>query len=275
MSRSICRVACLQLSTGETLSQNWSQLETAFHRALLSKPDLVILPEVCHYRVSSPGASITDEAEPLDGPFITRVQALAKCHQVAILVGSFIKLGAPKCFNTSVFIDEFGVILGVYHKMHLFDAVVEGQSLQESRYFDRGETPVLVNWHGLKIGLSICYDLRFPELYRYYANQAVDILAIPASFTTPTGLAHWKTLCCARAIENLSFVVAPNQVGLGAGGVDCYGHSLIIDPWGTILAEASPKQVDVIVADLDLLQLKHSRDKLPVLTHQHDFLKRV
>ena len=275
MSRSICRVSCLQLSTGENMPQNCAQIESLFLVALKGQPDLIALPEVCHFRVSTTARNVMEGAESLAGPFIQWLRGLAQTHQVAILVGSFIEQSGDRCSNTSVFIDETGEILGTYRKMHLFDAIVDGRVLKESTYFDRGETPVVVHWRGLKIGLSICYDLRFPELYRHYSRLGVHLFTIPASFTTPTGEAHWKALCRARAIENLCFVVAPNQVGAGAGGVDCYGHSLIIDPWGKVLAEGSSDQLSVSSAELDFGVLQAYRKKLPVLSHQHPFLKGV
>lgn len=273
MSSSQCRVSCLQLSTGEDLSENWAQLTLLFQQALLDQPDLIVLPEVCHFRVSSKNRTVMDEAQALDGPFISAVCGLAAQHRVAILVGSFIERSGDRCANTSVFIDEHGDILATYRKMHLFDAVVDERELRESAYFDRGETPVIVHWRGLKLGLSICYDLRFPELYRYYAREGVDVIMVPASFTTPTGKAHWHVLCRARAIENLSFLIAPNQVGAGAGGVDCYGHSLIVGPWGDILAEAPLAETAVISAVLDLGKIEACRKRLPVLSHRHDLLK--
>ena len=138
-----------------------------------------------------------------------------------------------------------GDIQNVYRKIHLFDATVGRVRMYESDYFLSGEKPEIAIVNGFKIGLSICYDLRFPELYRYYFDEKVDLLCIPSSFTYKTGKAHWETLCRARAIENQAYVLAPNQYGIGSGKVKTYGHSMIIDPWGGILADAKKAEESI------------------------------
>ena len=177
-------------------------------------------------------------------------------------------------FNTSVLINPNGKIVTKYRKIHLFDIRLKGKEILESGRNQAGKNPKLAKIENIKAGLSICYDLRFPELYRHYSRAGAKIICIPSSFTRLTGEAHWHTLIKARAIENLSYVIAPNQAGIGSGGIKTYGHSLIVDPWGKILAEGPANGETVIFADIDLEYLKQVRKNLPALEHRKIFCLR-
>ncbi|NBV84108.1 carbon-nitrogen hydrolase family protein, partial [bacterium] len=199
-------------------------------------------------------------------------QELAKNYNVTILLGSIIQTieGHDKVFNTSILINDDGGVTAQYSKIHLFDVDVDHKQFRESDTFERGTQPVIAMVDDVAVGLSICYDLRFPELFRYYSAHGVKIACIPSSFTRPTGQAHWETLVRARAIENLMFVIAPNQVGVGSGGVPTYGNSLIVDPWGHVLARGNDQSEDVLVADLDLYGQQVLRNQFPCLSHRID-----
>ncbi len=229
--------------------------------------DIIVLPEVFNYRSNS--LEMKAAAEPIPGPTTALFSEFARQQQVTIVMGSIVEVGdGDKCYNSSVVIAESGEIAGVYRKMHLFNVDVEGKSIQESKAFLAGETPVCMEWKDRKLGLSICYDVRFPELYRHYATQGATILTAPSSFTYPTGEAHWEILLRARAIENQCFILAPNQVGLGAESVPTYGNSMIVDPWGKVVVRANETDECVLVAQLDTDFLENIRRSFPCLNHQ-------
>ena len=176
--------------------------------------------------------------------------------------------GSKKVYNTSVLIDEHGEITGVYRKIHLFNVNLNGTRIIESLVFDAGEKPVIGTCFGLNVGMSICYDLRFPELFRHYSNEGVELMVCPASFTFPTGEAHWEILCRARAIENQCYFLAPNQTGVGAGKIASFGTSMVVDPWGTVIGKASTDRTEIITVDLDLSELRRRRKETPFLKHR-------
>lgn len=253
------KVAIAQVNATSVKSENIETAKRLIIQAAQEGCSLVALPEVFTYRGSR--EKLLKNADRLDGSTTQLLQELAKQHNIAILGGSICEQAQHenKVYNTSIFIDETGQLLGYYRKIHLFDADVESSQIRESDMYLAGKTPTIIEWNGLKIGLSICYDLRFPELYRFYAKEGVQIFTVPSSFTTPTGKAHWEVLLRARAIENHAFVIAPNQVGVGAGDVATYGNSMIIDPWGHILARASQIEVELITAELDRDELERIR----------------
>ena len=230
------------------------------------------MPEVFNYRekLSEAGRA----AETIPSYSTNFISKLAKKYKVWILIGSMMeKVGADrnlpsKPFNTSVLINPQGKIVAKYRKIHLFDIKLNGKEILESSRNQAGTNPKLAKVENIKVGLSICYDLRFPELYRYYSKNGAEIICIPSSFTKPTGEAHWHTLVKARAIENFAYVIAPNQAGTGSGGVKTFGHSLIVDPWGKVLAEGSANKKEVICAEIDLEYLNKIRKNLPTLEHR-------
>jgi len=209
-------------------------------------------------------------AQPLDGESISWARSVASELGIDLVAGSIVERVADrqKASNTSVHIGPDGEIRAVYRKLHLFDVEVDGVRYAESESEEPGEQIVVSELaSGISLGMSICYDLRFPELYRMLTVAGAEVLAVPSAFTLTTTRDHWEVLLRARAIENQCFVVAPNQIGAHPPGNRCGGRSLIVDPWGLVLASA-PDAETVIVADLDLAILNDTRRLLPSLAHR-------
>lgn len=251
-------------------------LRTAFHwvrTAAQQGARLVVLPEVFLWR--GPPAESAAAAESLDGPTVGLLSALAAETQVTLVAGSLLESGAmPRDlpFNTTVVFGPDGARLGVYRKMHLFDLEVPGgPSEKESERFQAGSQPVCLATPVGKIGLSICYDLRFPELYRELVRQGAEILVAPAAFTAHTGVAHWEVLLRARAIENQCWMLAPAQAGPVLSGTEVWGHSMLIDPWGSILDLRATGE-GLALAVLDRARAREVREQLPCLEHRRVFL---
>mgnify|MGYP006283359569 CR=1 FL=1 len=258
------KVAIAQMASGADKADNVRCAVDLTGRAADEGARVVALPETFDYRGES--IDLENVAEPLPGTALTPLQRLAAERELWILAGSVHEhnpKGRP--FNTSVLIGPDGDIVAAYRKIHLFDITIDNRSVSESTKYAAGSEVVLAYAAGIRMGLSICYDIRFPELYREMAASGVDLIFIPSSFTRMTGEAHWEVLVRARAIENLSFVVAPGQSGTGAGGIPTHGHSMIVDPWGRVLARASNEENTLLFADLDLETLTEARQQLPAL----------
>jgi predicted amidohydrolase len=229
---------------------------------------LIVLPEKWTAMGSDDDQRLA--AEPLDGPAITWARAIARELGVDLVAGSILELrpGQEKLANTSVHVDPQGECAAVYRKVHMFDVEVAGRSYRESAIEQAGDEIVLSRTaDGVELGLSICYDLRFPELYRILAVRGARVIALPAAFTLTTTRDHWETLVRARAIENQAFVIAANQIGSHPAGQESGGRSLIVDPWGVVLAQA-PDSVGYIVAELDLERQREIRTRLPSLANR-------
>ena len=259
-------VAAIQMTSGPNKEKNLKQAERLITIAAKKKAKLIVLPEVFNFRGNLKKAA--NQAESIPGYSTNFISKLTKKFKVWVLIGSLMERTNNKPYNTSVLIGPNGKIIAKYRKMHLFDIKLKGKEILESKRNQAGKIPKLVSIEKAKVGMSICYDLRFPELYRQYSKSGAEILCIPSSFTKPTGEAHWHTLIKARAIENLSYVIAPNQAGVGSGGIKTYGHSLIVDPWGKILAEGPANGEAVIFAEIDLDYLGKIRRNLPALEHR-------
>jgi predicted amidohydrolase len=228
----------------------------------------VALPE--KWNAIGPPEVLHEAAETLeDGESVAAMGDWARNHGVTLVGGSISERreGREKLSNTSLAFGPDGELLGVYRKIHLFDVEVGGHVYRESEAEEPGEEPVVVRGEGWPIGLSVCYDVRFPELYRILALEGAELVTVPAHFTTPTGMDHWHVLLRARAIENQYYVVAPAQVGETLPGRPAYGRSLIVDPWGIVLAQA-PDEETVITAELDRARLRWVREKLPSLKNR-------
>jgi len=255
------KVACIQLNATDDINANKARILDLLTQEKATQADLIALPECALYR-----ATKAQHKEPIDGDSIRWFQERAVELNAHILVGSFFEQSlGEKAYNSSVLINNQGHVIQSYRKMNLFDVKLDDNDMQESNTFMPGKSPAMADINGFKFGLSICYDLRFPELYRHYVAKGCSVLTVPASFTKSTGKLHWHALLRARAIENQCYVIAPNQFGKGANDVDTYGHSLIIDPLGNILAEAPADAEAVISATLDLAALKRIRARFPVL----------
>ena len=262
------RVALVQLAADSDVAANMDRAAALVRRAGESKPALVALPELFTYR--GPVAGFRQSAAPIPGPTTAPFAALAQELDTWILLGSVAEASAAadRPYNTSVLLDPAGQVTAVYRKRHLFDVSIDnGPSDQESARTTPGDATVVAVLEGaaeevdVRLGLSICFDLRFPELYRELTAGGAVILAVPANFAEFTGRDHWETLLRARAIENGSFVIAPAQCGSG-GGMVTHGRSMIVDPWGTVIAQA-PDGPGVVVADLDLEKVVSTRSQLP------------
>lgn len=212
---------------------------------------------------------LPDAAEALDGPSVQAAQGWARDLGIAVLAGSITERveGETRGYNTSLLIAPNGSLVATYRKIHLFDVEVGGVSYRESDGALPGGQVVVGEVLGRRVGMSVCYDLRFPELYRELVTRGAEILAVPAAFTAVTGKDHWEPLLRARAIENQAFVIAPNQFGRHANGTSSHGRSMIVDPWGVVLAQAADDEC-VIVAELDFALLANVRKRLPALQHR-------
>jgi deaminated glutathione amidase len=247
---------------------NLDAAERLVAQAASTGADVVILPE--KWNAIGDAALYHEVAEPLEGgASVAAMSDWARRHGITLVGGSISERreGREKVSNTSIVFDSDGALVAVYRKIHLFDVDVGGVSYRESEAEEPGDAPVVAHVEGWGIGLSVCYDVRFPELYRILALDGAELLSVPAHFTTPTGRDHWHVLLRARAIENQAYVVAAAQVGETLPGKPSYGRSLIVDPWGIVLAQAIDEP-SVITAELDRTRLLDIRDKLPSLKNR-------
>jgi deaminated glutathione amidase len=262
------RVACVQMTSRTDKAANLETAERLVAQAAATGADVVVLPE--KWNGIGDAAFYHESAEPLDGgDAVTAMSSWARTHGITLVGGSIVELreGREKRSNTSVVFDSDGQIVAAYRKIHLFDVEVGGVVYRESESEEPGEEAVVAEVEDWKLGLSVCYDVRFPELYRILALEGAQLVTIPAHFTTPTGKDHWHVLLRARAIENQLYVAAAAQVGETLPGKPAYGRSLIVDPWGLVLAQA-PDEETVISAELELAHLRDIRTKLPSLANR-------
>ncbi|MGH9019845.1 MAG: carbon-nitrogen hydrolase family protein [Acidimicrobiales bacterium] len=257
--------AAVQTTTGVDAQANVATALSLVERAADAGATYVQLPEYVTYYGSSSGFAAA--AEDVPGPTTARFAALAASRGVAIHVGSLLERtpDPERFFNTGVLIDRVGDVVALYRKAHLFDVDVADQAPhRESDAIVAGDELVVGEVEGAAIGMSICFDLRFPEVYRRLALAGARVLTVPSAFTAATGRAHWETLVRARAIENHAFVVAAARAGAANGAPATWGHSMIVGPWGEVLADASDVE-GVIVAELDLGDVARRRAQIDVL----------
>jgi predicted amidohydrolase len=252
----------------EDKAANLHEAERWARAAAAGGAALVALPEVFLWR----GAKRDERraAEPIPGPASERLAQLARELRIYLLGGSILEEipGSDKAYNTSLLFDPSGRLLATYRKIHLFDVdLSEGVTARESDTRQPGESVVVAETDVCPMGLSICYDLRFPELYRALAQRGAELVFIPSAFTAYTGQSHWEPLLRARAIENQVFIIAPGQCGKNPKSFHTYGHSMIIDPWGKVLAELADAP-GLAAAEIDLDYLDRVRLELPALTHR-------
>jgi deaminated glutathione amidase len=263
----LIRVACVQLTSGADKAANLERAERLVARAASTGADVVVLPE--KWNGIGDAETLRALAEPLDGESVAAMADWAKRHGVTLVGGSITERreGREKLSNTCLVFDPEGELVATYRKIHLFDVEVGGLTYRESEAEEHGEEPVVAEIEGWPVGLTICYDLRFPELYRVLALEGALLATVPAHFTLYTGKDHWHLLLRARAVENGFYVAAPAQVGETGIGRPSYGRSLIVDPWGTVLAQA-PDEETVISAELDRAWLDEVRRRLPSLSQR-------
>jgi deaminated glutathione amidase len=261
------RVAAVQLNSTGDKGRNLSAAERLVRAAAAGGAELVALPE--KWNLLAAGEEMAAGAEPLDGPSLSAARSWARELGVHLLAGSVAERAGEgeRAFNTSVLIGPDGEDLAVYRKIHMFDVEAGGVAYRESQHEQPGEEIVSTPVGGVELGLTVCYDLRFPELYRILAVRGARILAVPSAFTAATGRDHWEVLLRARAIENQAFVLAPNQVGEAPPHYRSHGRSAIVDPWGVVLATA-PDEECFVAADLDLGAQDRVRERLPSLANR-------
>ncbi len=260
------RAAVAQLNSTAEKARNLETAERLVREGAGRGAELVALPE--KWNLLAAGEELLAGAEPLDGPSLGAARSWARELGIHLLAGSVAERGAgEKSFNTSVLIGPGGEDLATYRKIHMFDVDVDGVAYRESDYEEPGEEIVAASLGEVGLGLSVCYDLRFPELFRILAVRGARILAVPSAFTRATGRDHWEPLLRARAIENQAFVLAPNQVGEAPPHFVSGGRSMIVDPWGVVLATA-PDGEGVLTADLDLAAQERIRAELPALANR-------
>jgi predicted amidohydrolase len=255
----------VQLNSSSDKDRNLATAERLVREAAADGAELVALPE--KWNLLAGGEELLAGAEALDGPSLTAARGWARTLGVHLLAGSISERGTEKASNSSVLIGPDGEDLAVYRKIHMFDVDAGGVSYRESAHEQPGSEIVTAAVGELQTGLTVCYDLRFPELFRILALRGARLIAVPSAFTRATGKDHWEVLLRARAIEDQVFVLAPNQIGKAAPHYDSFGHSAIVDPWGEVLAMA-PDEECFVAADLDLAAQDRVRESLPSLANR-------
>jgi predicted amidohydrolase len=265
------RAGAIQLNATDDVDRNLETADRLVRQAAGLGAELVVLPET--WTVTGTRAHLRAGAQTLDGPAMQWARRIAAEFGIDLVAGSFYEETDPahpseRGANTSVHVSPDGELRAVYRKIHLFDVEIDGMVHAESRAFIAGEEIVTSKGvDGSVLGLTVCFDLRFPELYRILALRGAEVLTVPSAFTLPTTRDHWEILLRARAVENQCYVVAPNQIGEHPGGTRSGGRSMIVDPWGTVLA-CAPDAETAIVADLDPGRLRAVRERLPTLTRR-------
>ena len=265
-------LACVQPTASDVIAENVGAVAALIDAAASSGADLVSTPECSNILERSSKRLFEKISAEADDPALKAWAALAKDRGVWLLIGSLmLRLSDTQAVNRSFLIDNEGQIRARYDKMHMFDVDLgEGERYQESKTYRPGGRAVIADTPWGKLGMTVCYDLRFPYLYRALAEAGAVMLSVPAAFTQPTGEAHWHTLLRARAIENGAFVFAPAQTGDHPTGRKTYGHSLIVDPWGTVLADGGTGN-GVTLAEIDMARVAEVRRNIPSLTHTRRF----
>ncbi len=260
----------MQTWCGEDRDENLGRAAGLIAEAAGSGAALVVLPEL--FAVLGRNAAMRAAAEPLHGPTLAWATEQARAHGVHLVAGSFVEADGDDLFNTSCLVDPSGTLVAAYRKVHLFDVGVEGAASRESDTFSAGPGPVVAALgegdDAPRLGLTVCYDVRFPELYRIEALMGASIVTVPAAFTRATGEAHWELLLRARAVEDQVGIVAAAQWGTSPDGIVRHGHALVVDAWGRVLADAGPEGDGVAVADLDLAAIDAVRAQLPSLANR-------
>jgi deaminated glutathione amidase len=273
------RAALVQMNSGDDPSENAAAAEALIRKAAAGGATLVLTPEVTNIVSGSRSRQRAVLAREEDDPTLARLRAVAAETGIWLLIGSLALLTRDsdgRFANRSFLVGPDGGVLARYDKIHMFDVDLDGgESYRESAGFRPGERAVAAEAGGARIGMTVCYDLRFPHLYRDLAKAGAQILVAPSAFTVPTGRAHWHVLLRARAIETGCFVLAPAQVGAHPAreGPErrTYGHSLAVDPWGAVIADAGGEAPGVVFADLDLAEVARARARVPSLGHDRPY----
>ena len=266
-------IACIQMTSAQDPADNLSVIEERLRKAAAAGATLIALPETCVFMERGRKAMQARLTAQQDNPDLKQIAALTAELGVHVLIGSMVLASedTERAVNRSLLLGPDGTVAASYDKIHMFDVTLaNGETHAESASYQPGERLAVADIGEAKLGLSICYDVRFPTLYRRLAEAGADIISVPSAFTRPTGKAHWHILLRARAIETGCFIIAPAQVGAHENGRETYGHSLIIDPWGQVLAEAGDAD-DMIMAEIDVSLAEKARAQIPALTHGRAF----
>lgn len=268
------RVAVVQHCATTDVENNLATLETLTRQAVSEGADIVGWAEAFAYLGNHAGKRDILEPLPAGGPILERCQALARELGIELLLGGFHEAvpGDPeRCFNTSVYLDAEGIITAMYRKIHLFDVdIPDGPRLQESRRTAAGGEAIVAPTRFGPLGLTVCYDVRFPALYQRLADLGAVAMSVPSAFTATTGAKHWHVLLRARAVETQSYVIAPAQHGSHSAHRASYGHSLIVDPWGEVVAELDDGD-GYVIASIELDRVEAVRQQVPSLANRRDF----
>lgn len=267
------KAACIQNTAGRDIKNNIAWVCDRIDEAVAAGVDFIALPETVALIEPVNSQIPAQTYSEADDPGLASFRERAARHRIAMLVGSqLIRRHDNRIVNRSFMLDTQGEIQARYDKLHLFDIqLANGEAYLESEMISPGEKAVVTDTPLGRFGLSVCYDLRFAALYRVLAQNGAQILTIPAAFTQTTGKAHWHTLVIARAIETGSFVIAPNQCGHHSGKRYSFGHSLIVDPWGEVLADGGAEP-GIIYADIDVSKVEQARSRIPALQHDRAFM---
>ena len=266
------RITCLQLRPRASFDGAIGEIRDTLAGIGETRPDLICLPEYCG-GLRTEGALLRPPAVTEDShPVLDELKHQARACGSWLLVGSIaVTEGDNLICNRSMLVDDHGTIVARYDKIHLFDIhLAENMRYEESAVVNPGNQAVIAQTPAGRLGMTVCYDLRFPKLYRDMAQAGAELLAVPAAFTRVTGEAHWHVLNRARAIENCAYVVSPCAVGAVPGGGECYGHSLVIDPWGRVLADGGDRP-GMMTVDIDTGLVHETRQKLPSLDHDREY----
>lgn len=268
------KIALIQMTSGPDIAANLEYVSRQVREAASNGAVFIATPENSDFMVDGKDKKIAAALDEAHHPFLPAFQNLARELKVTILLGSVaIKNADGKLNNRSYLFSATGDILASYNKIHLFDVdLPTGESRRESDMITAGDKIVSVDSELGKIGMSICYDVRFPHIFRKMAKDGAEILTIPAAFTVPTGEMHWEVLLRARAIENGAFVIAPAQCGTHDGGRKTYGHSMVINPWGKVIAEAGSEPT-ILYANIDKQEIANFRSAIPSLTHDRKMVE--
>jgi predicted amidohydrolase len=266
------KAACVQTSSAREFQPNIEAVGTDIRRARDAGADFVLTPEVVGMFEPIRAKHLEKATDEAGNPVLAAFREIARETGAWLLIGSLaIRLSETKLANRSFLVDPTGAVVARYDKIHMFDVEIgDGQTYRESALYQPGDTAVTAELPWGRLGMTICYDLRFPYLYRALAQAGADFLSIPSAFTAPTGAAHWQVLMRARAIETGSYVLAPAQCGSHAEGRRTYGHSIIVAPWGEVLAEAG-EETGFVIAEIDPARVAEARRKIPALGHDRRF----
>jgi predicted amidohydrolase len=266
------RAACLQMNSGSDLAANLALLKQMVTEAAGNGAQFVLSPEYC-LMMDGSGRVMRDGALPADGgTTLTELRQLAAQFNIWLLAGSLtLKTDEERIVNRSYLISADGNVVATYDKIHMFDVTLpDGKVIRESSAYRPGEQAVIAATPWGKLGMTICYDVRFPHLYRALAQQGAEFLSVPSSFQRQTGKVHWHTLLKSRAIENAAYVFAPAMCGDHPGNRQTYGHALIVDPWGEVLADAG-EEPGIIYAEIDPARVAKIRGMMPSLQHDRPY----